>query len=90
VKTVTAHCRRLLDRLAEGLLSRGFRLSAAAQPEHQSTILCFAAASADATRKLHERLVAENFAVSLRHDMIRVSPYLYNTEDEIGALLSLL
>ncbi len=90
VKTVTAHCRRLLDRLAEGLLSRGFRLSAAAQPEHQSTILCFAAASPEATRKLHERLVAENFAVSLRHDMIRVSPYLYNTEDEIGALLSLL
>ena len=88
VKTVTAHCRRLLDRLAEGLLARGFRLSAAAQPEHQSTILSFVAASPVATRKLHERLRAENFAVSLRHDMIRVSPYLYNTEAEIDALVA--
>ncbi len=90
VKTVTAHCRRLLDRLAEGLLARCFRLSAAAEIEHQSTILSFAAASPEATRELHERLKARNFAVSLRHEMIRVSPYLYNTEAEIDALLSLL
>jgi selenocysteine lyase/cysteine desulfurase len=88
VETVTAHCRRLLDRLAEGLRSRGLRLSAAAELAHQSTILCFAADSADATRKLHERLRACHFAVSLRHDWIRVSPYLYNTEDEIDALIS--
>ncbi|PYV19199.1 MAG: aminotransferase [Acidobacteria bacterium] len=88
VKTVTAHCRRLLDRLAEGLRARGFQLSAAAEPAHQSTILCFQAESPEATRKLHERLRARHFAVSLRHDMIRVSPYLYNTEDEIDALLS--
>lgn len=90
VKTVTVHCRLLLDRLAEGLRTRGFRLSAAAEPAHQSSILCFAAASAEATRKLHERLRARHFAVSLRHDWIRVSPYLYNTEDEIDALLGLL
>ncbi len=90
VKTVTAHCRRLLDRLAEGLRARGFRMSAAAEPAHNSTILCFQADSPETTRQLHERLKGRHFAISLRHDMIRVSPYLYNTEDEIDALLGTL
>jgi len=88
VSTVTRHCARLLDRLIEGLRSLGCVLSAAAQPERRSTILAFGAGSLKATEKLHQRLVASHIAVSLRHGMIRVSPYLYNDEGDIDALLS--
>jgi cysteine desulfurase/selenocysteine lyase len=87
VSTVNEHCARLLDRLGEGLKRRGYRLSDAARPEHCSTILGFQADSLDATAELHRKLRASQVAVSLRHGMIRVSPYLYNHEDDVDRLL---
>ncbi len=89
VRAVTEHCTRLLDALAEGLKRRGYELSAAARPEHRSTILGFCADSPAATEKLHGKLRAGHVAVSLRHGMIRVSPYLYNNEADIERLLEI-
>ena len=87
VSTVYEHCCRLLGRLGEGLRRRGYRLSDAARPEHRSTILAFQADSLDATTELHRKLRANQVAVSLRHGMIRVSPYLYNNEADVDRLL---
>ena len=87
VRTVTEHCTQLLDRLGEGAMRRGLRLSAAWAPERRSTILCFQADSPEATKALFDKLTAQHIAVSLRHGMIRVSPYLYNTEADIDRLL---
>ena len=87
VRTVSEHCARLLDRLAEGLESKGYRLMDWADAEQHSTILGFSADSLEATAKLHQKLRANNVAVSLRHGTIRVSPYLYNTEADIDRLL---
>ncbi len=90
VRTVNGHCRVLLKRLAKGLRDKGFRLSSAADPAHGSAILGFQAASLEATAALHEKLRARQVAVSLRHGMIRVSPYLYNGDADIDRLLDLL
>jgi len=90
VRTVREHCARLLDRLAEGLERRRFRLSAAARPECRSTILCFQARSLEETRRLFDKLRAREVALSLRQGMVRVSPYLYNDEADIDKLLSIL
>ncbi len=90
VRTVTEHCTRLLDRLAEGALRRGLRLSAAAAPERRSTILCFQAESPEANGQMFDKLKAHHVAVSLRHGMIRVSPYLYNDEADIDRLLEII
>ena len=88
VRTVNQHCRRLLDRLADGLRAGGYTLSAAAEAEHGSTILGFQTPSPAATELLHAKLRAQHVAVSLRHGMIRVSPYLYNDDAEIDRLLA--
>lgn len=88
VRTVTEHCWRLLDRLREGIHKSGCQISDAARPEYRSTILGFQAESPDATATLHKKLRAEQVAVSLRHGTIRVSPYLYNNEEDIDKLLS--
>ena len=90
VHAVTEHARRLLDRLAAGLRRQGYRLSEAAEPEHCSTILGFQADSLEATTQVHAKLRAHHVAVSMRHGMIRVSPYLYNTDADIDQLLSVL
>ena len=90
VRTVQRHCTRLLDTLAEGLRASGYTCSAAAQAEYRSTILSFRAESPEATATVYERLKADHIAVSLRHGMIRVSPYLYNDENDILRLLSVI
>jgi selenocysteine lyase/cysteine desulfurase len=87
VRTVNGHCRALLRRLEEGLRVRGYTLSAASLPDHESTILGFQAATDGETAQLHQKLSADHIAVSLRHGMIRVSPYLYNDEADIDRLL---
>jgi len=87
VETVFDHCKRLNERLAEGLRAQGFRLSDAALAQYRSTILGFRADSNESTTALHRHLREQNIAVSLRHGFIRVSPYLYNTEEDINRLL---
>ena len=84
---VNEHCRRLLDRLAEGLRASGYTLSTAALPGHESTILGFQSSTPEATQRLHQELRAKHIAVSLRQGVIRVSPYLYNDEADIDRLL---
>lgn len=89
VRAVAKHCERLLDGLAEGVRRLGYRLSAAADPDRRSTILCFQADSLEKTATLEEKLSVNHVAVSLRHGMIRVSPYLYNREADIDRLLEI-
>jgi selenocysteine lyase/cysteine desulfurase len=89
IRTVNDHCRQLLERLAGGLRARGYTLSAAALPGHESTILGFRAPTPEATVGLHRELRANHIAVSLRQGVIRVSPYLYNDEADIDRLLEI-
>jgi len=89
VGAVNGHCRRLLRRLENGLRARGYGLSAASRPNHESTLLGFHASTQDATAALHQKLSANQIAVSLRHRMIRVSPHLYNDEADIDRLLEM-
>ncbi|MFB3923853.1 MAG: aminotransferase class V-fold PLP-dependent enzyme [Terriglobia bacterium] len=89
VRAVSEHCWRLLDRLQEGIEKAGYRLSCKPGAALRSTILGFQAGSLDATAALHQKLRAHQVAVSLRHDVIRVSPYLYNNEADIDKLLSI-
>lgn len=90
VRAVTKHCQWLLERLEAGLRGGGYRLSAAAHPEHRSTILGFQAGSLEETTSLHQKLRENHVAVSLRHGMIRVAPYLYNQPADIARLLEVI
>lgn len=87
VRTINQHCTRLLDRLAEGLLKRGYTLSVN-DPQRRSTILCFRDRSPETTAALYQELKSRRISVSLRHGMIRVSPHLYNDEADIDRLLA--
>jgi selenocysteine lyase/cysteine desulfurase len=89
IKTVTDHCLRLIRRLAEGLRAQGYSLPAAALPGHESAILGFRASTCEATAKLHQALLANRIAVSMRQGTIRVSPYLYNDDADIDRLLEI-
>lgn len=87
VGTIHQHCGRLLDRLEEGLRRTGTKVIRNADAKLRSAILGFQADSLEATTALHRKLRANHLAVSLRHGIIRVSPFIYNAETDIDRLL---
>ncbi len=90
VEKVSGHCFNLLDRLAKTLASRGFVLNSSTEPAHRSTILTFRTPLAEDTPLLYQKLLGKQIVVSLREGWIRVSPNLYNSEDDIDRLISAL
>jgi selenocysteine lyase/cysteine desulfurase len=86
---VGAHCGKLLDALEEGLKSRGCRVSNDDRALLPSPILSFQCQSDEATDQLYRELIANQVQVSLRHHRIRVSPYLYNDQDDVDRLLEI-
>jgi len=49
---------------------------------------CFTARQPEKTVELYQKLRRENMIVSLRDGKIRVSPYLFNSEQDIDRLVS--
>lgn len=90
VENIMRHCFGLIDQLREALASRGFLLNASAEPAHRSTILTFRASPAEDTARLHQKLADQRIVVSLREGWIRVSPNLYNSEEDIDRLIGAL
>ena len=87
VSTVEAHAMRLLDRLLLGLGSTVLRVASDLAAERRSTILGLEAEGMDATRRAWRRLVEAGVVVSLRANLIRVAPNIYNEPDDIDRLL---
>ena len=86
VADVASHITGLLDRAANALEAIGCEVSPA--PEHRAGILMIRpAADVDA---LAEACQERNIAVSVRRGRLRLSPHLYNNEDDIDALVELL
>lgn len=86
VADVASHITGLLDRAANALEAIGCEVSPA--PEHRAGILMIKpAADVDA---LAEACVERNIAVSVRRGRLRLSPHLYNNEDDVDALVELL
>jgi selenocysteine lyase/cysteine desulfurase len=89
VPVVARHCMGLLDRAVEGLKARGHILTNDDRSQFPSPLLCFRCGSEEATDRLYAELKAHHVEVSLRHHRIRVSPYLYNTNEDIDRLLEI-
>jgi selenocysteine lyase/cysteine desulfurase len=87
VSTVEAHVARLLDRLLLGAGATSLRLASDVRPRRRSSILAFEAGSLDATRRIWKRLQEQGVVVSLRDNLIRVSPNVYNTPQDIERFL---
>ncbi len=87
VASTAAHIAGLLDRAAGALEAIGCEVSPA--PEHRAGILMVRPPSADVDA-LAEACAERGIAVSVRRGRLRVSPHLYNDEDDIDALVDLL
>jgi len=86
--TVQTHNQALVDRMFAGLAGSEVELASPVDPSRRGPFGCFRAKTPEKTRALFERLMQQGVIVSLREGNIRVSPYLYNSEDDIDRLLA--
>jgi selenocysteine lyase/cysteine desulfurase len=84
------HTLGLLDRLAEGVTSAGYQVASDLDPLHRSQILAFTSGDRARDGAIVEHLNRSNVAVTLRGRGVRVSPYFYNTVDDVERLLEVL
>ena len=85
--TVKAHNDRLIDRLFARLPQDLVELASPTDAAHRGPYGCFKAHTPEATKRLFEALGHEQVVVSLREGNIRVSPHLFNTEQDIDRLV---
>jgi len=88
VSTIESHVRRLIDRLVPSIERTRLRLVSDLAPARRSAIVSFEGPTLDDTRTIYRRLRDKGVVVSLRENLIRVSPHIYNTPDDIDLFLS--
>jgi selenocysteine lyase/cysteine desulfurase len=86
---VEEHVGRLQDRLLMRL-PPDYSVVSSLAPGERSNILSIAAGDPAATAAAHRRLAAAGVRLSLRQDALRIAPHLYNSEEEIDAVVELL
>ncbi len=86
IERVFAHTRSLIDRLVDGLPA-GFRTESSLVDAHRSSIFRLVGDDPDRTRAAFQRCSEARVSVSMRESGIRVSPGVWNSEDDIDRLL---
>ncbi len=88
VPTVEAHARRLIDEVVKGIETTRLRVVSDLRAARRSTILALEGPTLDDTRTIYRRLRDKGIVVSLRDNLVRVSPNIYNTQDDVARFLS--
>lgn len=79
----------LTDQLATGLKEKGYHVISSRQKEEKSGIVSFSHAKQH-LNDIYQLLQKNNVVCALRGNGIRLSPHVYNTEEEMDQVLNLL
>lgn len=79
----------LTDQLVSGLEEKGYHVISSRKPEEKSGIVSFSHPKHD-LNALYQRLTENQVIGALRGNGIRLSPHMYNTENEIDQVLNIL
>jgi selenocysteine lyase/cysteine desulfurase len=86
----TAQTDRLADQLVEGLAASGYDVISDRSPEHRSQIVTFSSGDENRNAALIDELEGRKIPLSLRGGCVRVSPFFYNTDEDVERLLEAL
>ncbi len=89
-REIEQHTLKLTDRLLTEVAEMGYRVTSNLDPAHRSQICSFTSGDRDRDAQLVETMKQHKVAVSLRGRGVRVSPYFYNSDEDIDRLLELL
>ena len=90
IEHIEAHDNSLVSRLIEGLDPEKYNLISPRHGSSTSTLVVVSHKDPNRNPEIHRGLLQERIFISLREGNLRISPHLYNTEEDIDALLSIL
>ena len=90
IDAVADHNHALVSQIIERLPGSRCVLASPAERERRGPYVCIAARDPNETPALFEKLRANRIYASLREGSIRISPYLYNTPEQISRAMDLL
>jgi selenocysteine lyase/cysteine desulfurase len=91
IERIAAHLDELTDYLCERLQGRDYEIVSSRRPGEKSQIVCIQHRSGEWTpMALYRHLKKQNVIAAPRGSRLRISPHLYNTTEDIGALLDAL
>jgi cysteine desulfurase/selenocysteine lyase len=89
ISSIENHNERLVEHLVKNIDSRKFEVISPEEGEEMSSIAVISHQEGK-NQEIYARLLDNGYYVSLRNGRLRISPHLYNTLDEIDAVLDLL
>jgi len=85
---IEAHDRRLVERLLDGLDRDAYTILSPEPVAERSTLVFLSHRDRNRNSSIHAALAEDGIDVALRKGSLRISPHLYNTDDEIDRLLA--
>ena len=89
INNIEARILMLTDQLATGLREKGYRIISSREPREKSGIVTFQHSDLS-TNDIFQRLENHKIIGSIRGKGVRLSPHVYNSEDEIDRVLDVL
>lgn len=90
IERIAAHLLELTDHLCERLWARGYEVVSSRLPGEKSQIVCLRPRGEWTALALYGHLKKQGIVTAPRGDRLRVAPHLYNTIQDMEALLSAL
>jgi selenocysteine lyase/cysteine desulfurase len=90
VERIAAHLEGLTDYLCEGLAGRDYEIVSSRRKGEKSQIVCIRHRGERTSMALYAHLKRQNIIVAPRGERLRIAPHLYNTAEDIDALLDAL
>jgi selenocysteine lyase/cysteine desulfurase len=90
VDAVMNHNDALVNEIIERLPRDRCVLASPAERGRRGPYVCISARNPERNHEIYEKLAAEQVIVSLREKSLRISPYIYNTREQIERLVKLL
>ncbi len=90
IPRIQSHLEMLTDHLCERLQGTNYEVVSSRRPGEKSQIVCIRHQSGLTPMALYNHLRKMNIITAPRGDRLRIAPHLYNTAEEIDALVSAL
>ncbi len=90
ITAIVQHGLDLTEQVMEGAAAKGYSVVSSREASHRSSIVAFTSGSPERDEEIVADLERQKVSVALRGRGVRVSPYFYNSPDEVGALIDAL
>lgn len=90
IERIAAHLEELTDYLCERLQGSDYEIVSSREKKEKSQIVCVRNKQGISPNDIYNHLKNQNIIVAPRNDRLRIAPHLYNTKEEIDALIKAL